>query len=234
MISAEAWAHLNIGNIKSDGYNYKTVMTEMKGKGVVPVHHIFPALGLLKKYIDSILERYKDEENPPRDVAILQKALQGSKSRGLNKSSGGFTKLIENIQKIKMKARFVDLGEEVEKLNLEDKMKSMSKSVKTPRENGEDNLDLVESEESEEVEEEGEVLWDDVGSSAQADVLARVQARAVLAPTQVPPSGQRQELPGAQNPNGLPGPVQHPPDRVQPGLLHGHPDLSLSAHQRHL
>ena len=80
MVSQEAWAFISQTNIKERGYSYLEVITEMKGKGKVPVFHVVPFQGLIKKRLVNIVERFKQQgKELPSDLDKLNGILHNTR-----------------------------------------------------------------------------------------------------------------------------------------------------------
>jgi class 3 adenylate cyclase len=80
MVSQEAWRELTGSNVKSRGFTYNVVETEMKGKGMVPVYHVMPLQNLLRKKLLTILERYQTQElKYPLDLVKIDKIISNTR-----------------------------------------------------------------------------------------------------------------------------------------------------------
>jgi magnesium-transporting ATPase (P-type)/class 3 adenylate cyclase len=80
MVSHDAWGQLTQTNVKSKGYTFLEVETEMKGKGLVPVYHLMPFQGLVRKKLEEIIERYKREKKPmPEALKKIEQVLSNSR-----------------------------------------------------------------------------------------------------------------------------------------------------------
>jgi class 3 adenylate cyclase len=80
MVSNEAWKELTGSNVKSRGYTYNVIETEMKGKGMVPVYHVLPLQNLFRKKLLLILERYRsDNLKFPSDLVKIEKIISNTR-----------------------------------------------------------------------------------------------------------------------------------------------------------
>lgn len=99
MVSIEAWAYLTDTNVKARGYTYLTVPTNMKGKGTVDVYHVIPFQGLLRKRLQSIIERYRKEgEEFPEELVTIERVMAHTKQELIRKvANGRINKLLKNV-----------------------------------------------------------------------------------------------------------------------------------------
>jgi class 3 adenylate cyclase len=99
MLSQEAQTALEGYNLLSKGYKMEVVRTEMKGKGMVNVYHLYPTYKRFKDRLVNILQRahkYADIEERHREIQVLEKLAR--KLNRKNNSSDKFYKLvIENL-----------------------------------------------------------------------------------------------------------------------------------------
>jgi class 3 adenylate cyclase len=78
MLSQSAFDDLDNFETLIRGYKYEVVDTEMKGKGIVKVYHIYTANNLFGAKIRSILERGQHQylaEEQARQISVLNKAV---------------------------------------------------------------------------------------------------------------------------------------------------------------
>ena len=100
MVSIEAYNHINsITFLKSRDCTYKEVSTEMKGKGVIPVYHVFLSENKIKKRLMTVIERLKAAGEPlTEDLEIFDNIFFKSRLQIKKKvAAGKVHKLLKDI-----------------------------------------------------------------------------------------------------------------------------------------
>jgi len=217
MVSLEAWAFISQTNVKARGFSYVVVETEMKGKGVVPVYHVIPYQGLIRKRLLSIIDRNQTEgRNLTPELEKINNVLLNSKQElkrklinsKINHLMNNVIERINNEMKIEIKMQVKDvIRNEVSSTVVRSKdrkksinpqragKKAQTRLVQIREQKVEVEVEQVEDSESEE--EDGEVAAGHPVRDAQAEPHARLQVEPVLPGQEVQGEAQRdeQELP---------------------------------------
>jgi class 3 adenylate cyclase len=105
MVSESAFEALEHVEAATRGYKVETVFTEMKGKGMVKVYHIYPSTFLFNEKLKNILDRgsHQMENEQLRQITVLHKAsLKRSASeteQELPEAGGYYSIVLQNIKK---------------------------------------------------------------------------------------------------------------------------------------
>lgn len=213
MVSLEAWAFISQTNVKARGFSYVVVETEMKGKGVVPVYHVIPYQGLIRKRLLSIIDRHQSTgQRLTPELEKINSVLLNSKQElkrklinsKINHLMNNVIERINNEMKTEIKMQVKDaIRNEGSNTVVRSKdrkktvtgqragKKSQTRLVQIREQKVEVEVEQVEDSESEE--EDGEVVTAHAVRDAQAKPHAGLQSQPVFLGQEVQGQTQRNE-----------------------------------------
>jgi class 3 adenylate cyclase len=156
MVSREAYKFLSIGTVKTQGYQVKEVMTEMKGKGMVEVYHIYPKTNMFKSKLSNIVKA--QGEGAGKELQLFKNILAKENNlRGKQNGGATFLNILSSLNKdVKYGATLEDPLKSVKKRE-ERVAESPEKSRLQDDGRSDPNYDILELEDDDKDMEDGDV-----------------------------------------------------------------------------